>query len=338
MKCFTQNRLHWICTLKEDNMFKFKTPSVKTLEIMSKVAKGEINDDFEVKCQEKIKELTSHEFAKITSSGNNSIFIALSAVEGDIIIPDQGGWHGFKQIAKHLNKNIITLKTDLGLINPNELDNIDIKENSALIFTSFAGYTAEQDIKSIAEYCKDNSITTIEDASAGIGDKENKLGNGNYSDIIIASTGSPKIINVGSGGFITTHNKEVFDKTGMAQKLSKTNNIVCSGIYSELDFVRDNLENSINATKHLKNSLDNAVHKNKRGVNVIIPTDDAKQISWKLKKSLTIDKSGFITTCPNYNRVKTKAIAVEIKNLSYDCLKKDYLDKIIEEIKINNLH
>ena len=338
MKCFTQNRPHLICTLKEDNMFRFKTPSEKTLEIMSKVAKGEITDDFEVKCQEKIKELTSHEFAKMTSSGNNSIFIALSSIEGDIIIPDQGGWHGFKQIARHLNKNIITLKTDLGLIDPTKLDNVDINENSALIFTSFAGYTAEQDIKGIAKYCKSNGITTIEDASAGIGDKENKLGNGNYSDIIIASTGSPKIINVGSGGFIATSNKEVFDRTSMAQKLSKTNNIICSGIDSELSLVRDNLEVSLNATEHLKNSIDNVIHKNKRGVNVIISTDNAKEISWNLKKSLTIDKSGFITTCPNYNRVKTKAIAVEIKNLSYDCLEKEYLDKIIEELKINNLH
>ena len=319
-------------------MFKFKTPSKKTLEIMSKVAKGEITDDFEVKCREKITELTSHEFVEITSSGNNSIFIALSAIEGDIIIPDQGGWHGFKQIARHLNKDIITIKTDLGLINPIELDNLDIKENSALIFTSFAGYTAEQDVKGISKYCKNNAITTIEDASAGIGDKEKKLGNGNYSDIIIASTGSPKIINVGSGGFITTNNEEIFDKTKMPQKLSKTNNIICSGIDSELDLVRKNLELSLNATKHLKNNISNIIHNNKRGVNAIIPTDNAKEISWNLKKSLTIDKSGFITTCPNYNRVKSKAIAIEIKNLSYDCLEKDHLDKIIEELKINNLH
>ena len=129
-------------------MFKFKAPSQKTREIMSKVALGEISDvDFEQSAINKIKDLTGHENVKITTSGNNSIFIALSAIEGDIIIPDQGGWHGFKQIAKFLNKNIITLKTDLGLINPKELDDLEFGENSALIFTSFAGYTAEQDTK-----------------------------------------------------------------------------------------------------------------------------------------------------------------------------------------------
>lgn len=318
-------------------MFKFKTPSKETQKIMSEVALGKVNENFEDRCIEKIKDITSHDFAKITSSGNNSIFIALAGVEGDIIVPDQGGWHGFKQIAKFLNKNLITLKTDLGIINPDYMDEIEINENSALIFTSFAGYSGEQDTKSISRYCKNNGIMTIEDASAGIGDKKQKLGNGKYSDIILASTGSPKMINVGSGGFISSNNDEIFKNTSMPQKLSKTNNIICSGIDAELDNVEKNLECTLNATEHLKKHVRNTIHGKKRGVNLIIPHDNAKEISWNLKKSLTIDKSGFITTCPNYNRVKQKAICFEIKNLDYGCLKKEYLKKIIEEIQVNNL-
>lgn len=335
MKCFTQNRLHWICTLKVDNMFKFKTPSQKTREIMSEVAKGNIAKDYEQSAIDKIKDLTNHEYAKITSSGNNSIFIAISAVEGDVIIPDQGGWHGFKQIAKFLNKNIITLKTDLGIINPKCLDDLEIKDNSALIFTSFAGYTAQQDIKGIAKYCKNNNITTIEDASAGIGDNKNILGK--HSDIIIASTGSPKMINVGSGGLIAANSEEVFKKSTLPQKLSKTSKIVCSGIDTEIDNVGKNLEVTSNATDYLKKHIPNTIHADKRGVNVIIQHDDAKSICWDLKKALTTDKSGFITTCPNYNRVKTKAIAIEIKNLDWSCLEKEQLDKILEELEIRNL-
>ena len=337
MRCFTQNRLHWTCTLKVDNMFRFKRPSQKTLEIMSEVAKGNVNDNFEERCKDKIRKLTSHEKVEITSSGNNSIFIALSAIKGDIIIPDQGGWHGFKQIAKFLDKKIITLKTDFGLINPDYLDEMHIKEGSALIFTSFAGYCAEQNIENISKYCNDRNIITIEDASAGIGDSENKLGNGKYSDIIIASTGSPKMINVGSGGFISTNRIEIFETTRLSQKLSKTNEIICSGIDSEIDNVGKNLEVTVNATDYLKKHIPNVIHKDKRGVNVIIPHDDAKSICWDLKKTLTTDKSGFITTCPNYNRVKTKAIAIEIKNLNYDCLEKEHLDKILEELEIRNL-
>ena len=300
---------------------------------MSEVARGNIDKNYEESCIDKINTLTTKENIKITSSGNNSIFIALSAVEGDVIIPDQGGWHGFKQIAKFLNKNIITLKTDFGLINTDYLDELEIKDNSALIFTSFAGYTAEQDIKSINKYCTDRNILTIEDASAGVGDVENRLGRN--SDVIIASTGSPKIINVGSGGFIATDNEEIFKSTSLPQKLSKTTEIICSGIDSELDNVKENLELSLNATKHVKKHIPHTIHANKRGLNVIIPHDNTKSICWDLKKTLTTDKSGFITTCPNYNRLKQKAICVEIKNLDYECLKKENLDRIINEV--NNL-
>ena len=311
-------------------MFKFKSPSSKTLEIMSEVAKGNVEKDYEESCIEKIRELTAKEHVRMTSSGNNSIFIALSAVEGDIIIPDQGGWHGFKQIAKHLDKNIITLKTDLGLIDTNHLDDLEISESSALIFTSFAGYAAEQDVKSICRYCKDNNILTIEDASAGIGDKENRLGKN--SDIILASTGSPKMINVGSGGFISTNDEEVFKKTALPQKLSKTSQMTCSGIDNELNRVKDNLEVSLNATDYVKKHMPDSIHASKRGLNVIIPNENAKSLCWELKKSLVTDKSGFITTCPNYNRVKQKAICVEIKNLDYECLNKENLDMIIDEV------
>ena len=56
-------------------MFKFKAPSNQTLEIMSEVAKGNVKKDYEESCINKIKDLTSKEHVKITSSGNNSIFI-----------------------------------------------------------------------------------------------------------------------------------------------------------------------------------------------------------------------------------------------------------------------
>lgn len=317
-------------------MFKFKTPKKETRQIMSDVALGKLNDaNFENQCEEKIKILTNAEDVKLTSSGNNSIFVALSFIKGDIIIPDQGGWHGFKQIAKFLGKEIVTLKTDLGLINPKNIDELDISDNSALIFTSFAGYAADQDIKSISRYCKNNGITTIEDASAGIGDVKELLGNCKNSDIVIASTGQPKIINVGSGGFIATNDENIFKESSPPLKLSKTNEIIASGIYEEINSVKENLQRTLNATDYLKKHIDNTIHAKKRGINLIIKDDDAKQKTWELKKQLPIDKSGFINKCPNYNRVKTKAISIEIKNLDYSCLEKEYLDEIIRAV--NNL-
>ena len=337
MKCFIQNRPPLTCTLRNDIMiFEFKTPSDKTKKIMSDVASGKLeNTDFESECENKICEITNAESSRITSSGNNSIFVALSSIKGDIIIPDQGGWHGFKQIAKFLGKDIITLKTDLGLINPDDIDDLEFRDNSALIFTSFAGYTAEQDVKSISKYCRNNGIVTIEDASAGIGDEKKLLGNCKYSDIIIASTGQPKIINVGSGGFIATNDENLFSETSLPLKLSKTNEIISSGIHEELKSVSNNLQLTLNATDYLKKYMSNVIHADKRGVNLIIREDDVKEKTWQLKKELPINKSGFINRCPNYNRVKTKAISIEIKNLNYNCLEKEYLNEIINAV--NNL-
>lgn len=40
------------------------------------------------------------------------------------------------KLPTNLNKEIITLKTDLGLINTDYLNEMDIPKNSALIFTS----------------------------------------------------------------------------------------------------------------------------------------------------------------------------------------------------------
>ena len=99
--------------------------------------------------------------------------------------------------------------------------------------------------------------------------------------------------------------------------------------------VNNNLQLTLNATDYLKKHIPNVIHANKRGVNLIIRDDDAKQKTWELKKQLPINKSGFINKCPNYNRVKTKAISIEIKNLNYNCLEKEYLNKIIKAV--NNL-
>lgn len=318
-------------------MFKFKESSNKTKEIMSKVIQGQnpyINDrneSFEKNALEKIKKITRHEHCLLTNSGNNSIYIALSCQKEPVFIPDQGGWNGFKQIAKYLNKEVKLIKTNQGLI---EVDNLDI-ENGSLILTSFAGYSGEQDIKNISKYCRDNNITLIEDASAGVGDKKSLLGNGKYSDIILASTGSPKIINVGSGGFICSNNSELFEETKIPQKLSKTSELIASGIDSEIDLVEKNLEQTINATTYLKKHLDNVIHKDKRGVNVIIKSNNPKEMAWKLKKELPINHHSFITKCPNYNRIKENAIAIEVKNLDYTSLEKKNLEKIIEVV--NNL-
>lgn len=100
---------------------KFKKPSKETQMAMSKVASGEDNQDYHSLAEDKLASITNHTNAKLVNSGNSAIMAAMNSIDGAILIPDQGAWNGFKQIAKFLNKDLITVKTDKGLI---DLDNL----------------------------------------------------------------------------------------------------------------------------------------------------------------------------------------------------------------------
>ena len=327
---------------------KFKKPSKETQMAMSKVAGGEDNNDYYTLAEEKLVGMTNHSYAKLVNSGNSAIFSAMNSTDGTIFIPDQGAWNGFKQIAKFLNKDLITVKTNKGLIDldnlnesiihssENSLIDLDDENNkSALFLTSFAAYTAEQDMKSICDFAHENNILVVEDASGAIGDYEKKLANGNYSDVIIGSTGSPKIVNVEDGGFITSNDDKLFEKSNLLLKTNKASNITACGIYTELDFAKENLKKTVDACLYLKEGIEektnfNVFHNDKRGINVIIETEDPKTLSYKLRQEFVLDSHGMITKCPNYNRLKEKAVALEIKNLDISCLQKDNLNEIID--------
>lgn len=330
---------------------KFKKPSKETQMAMSKVAIGEDNLDYQPLAEEKLAKMTNHQYAKLASSGNSAILSAMNSIDGAILIPNQGAWNGFKQIANFLNKDLVTVKTNHGLIDldylnesivsssENNIVDLDDESNkSALFLTSFAAYTAEQDIKEISEFLHENNILLVEDASGAIGDYENKLANGKHSDIIICSTGSPKIVNVEDGGFITTNDSNILDKSKLLLKTNKASNITACGIYNELDFASENLKKTIDACSYLKEKIEdetnfNVFHKDKRGINVIIEAEDSKSLSYNLRQEFILDSHGMITKCPNYNRLKKKAVAIEIKNLDIDCLNQNNLDSIVEIIK-----
>jgi hypothetical protein len=323
----------------------YKKPSKETIIAMAKIAENlqvlEKEDSYLIETEDKIISKTKHSHGKIVNSGNAAILVAMNAIKGPFLIPDQGAWHGFKQIAKFLNKEVILFKTDLGLIIRENLEdlltsnkNIASSDNEPAIFlTSFAGYSAEQPISEIANWCRENGVLLVEDASGGITDPEKKLANGIYSDIIVCSTSSPKVVNVGNGGFITTNRIEIFEKSRLLLNVCKSNNITNKGIFTELDFSKNNLKKTIEATDYIKNNLDNVVHPDKRGINIILATKNPQSLAKNLRINFNIEGKSMITLCPNYNRINQKAVAIEIKNLAIESLKKENLDKIIETIQ-----
>src|SRR3989344_4635811 len=132
------------------------------------------------KFDEKMKKLCRHEYVHFTDRGNSAIFLALHIAKKinpkqDILIPDQGGWFSYKGYPQFIDLNDLKKKA---------------KYASAFIFSSFAGYFAEQALRKISTICKKAGCLVIEDASGAIGDR--KLCNGGYSDIIVGSFGKWK--------------------------------------------------------------------------------------------------------------------------------------------------
>ena len=279
--------------------------------------------------ENEICKITGHEYSKIVNSGNSAILAAMSTFEGKILIPDQGGWTGFENAAQFLGLETIKVPTDLGIINIEILETfIDKYKPKALFITSFAGYIAEQPVKQIYEVCEDNEVLLVEDASGAIGDPKKKLANGNHAHIIVASTGSPKIVNVGSGGFISTNDNEIFKKSKFIIKSSKADHVTCAGIIEEIENSSYNLEKTIEACMFIKNEFESVIYKDKRGISVALKTDDPKKTGYLLRQKLKADGRNIITTCPRYERVMIDAVCLEIKNIDVRCLQKDTLKEI----------
>jgi hypothetical protein len=319
---------------------KFKKPSPETQKAMCNASlnpQTSRGSSIEIKnAEEIIKSVTGHQEAKLVNSGNSAIMTVMNALEGPFILPDQGGWIGFKKIAEFLGKETITLETELGLILPEKLEELinDLTNTPAAMFiTSFAAYTGEQPTQELFGLCQQNGIFLVEDASGSIGDPEKKLCNGKHAHIIIGSTGSPKIANVGNGGFVSTDDKTIFEKSPFLWKMLKADPVTCAGINPEINLAPENLVKTIDACTFLKKNLKNVFHKDKRGINVILPSERPKNDAKNLRKYLNAEGRSIITTCPQYNRLLEKAICIEIKNLDTASLSKENLQQIKEIIE-----
>lgn len=281
--------------------------------------------------QDQISKFTNHDHVKIVNSGNSAIFGIMSAFKGKIMIPDQGGWIGFKNIAEFLGLKTTEVQTRMGILDPEVVAKaIDNYNPEALFITSFAGYIAEQPVKELYEVCVDSGVFLVEDASGGIGDRKNHVGNGKHAHVIVASTGSPKIVNVGNGGFISTNHDEIFKRNKTILKILKADPITCSGISVEIKNAPSILSKTITACDFVKKEFKSAIYPDKRGITVALKTDEPRKLGYLLRKRLNVEGRSMITVCPRYERVMADAVCLEIKNLDISCLENDHLGEIIQ--------
>ncbi|ABO35990.1 conserved hypothetical protein [Methanococcus maripaludis C5] len=285
--------------------------------------------------------LFSEKELNILPSGNSAIHIASEIISklnpnSKTLIPDMGGWKGFETYSKLSGLNVETLKTDLGVVDTETLEE-KIKESGAksLFLTSLAGYLAEQPLKEIAKICKENNCLFVEDVSGKIG------GDSGYGDMVICSTGSPKIINCEYGGFLGISkeiNENLKDKSLKEdiKNLLKTYKMpdIYGKLIEETLISKKSYKLCVNFSKIVKENMENAYFKNFDGVSVFLEYENPKEIAKSIDKSVKLDNGKSIfTLCPLYERILRKGLVLEIKKMDIHKISEDEIYEILNFFK-----
>ncbi|MFU8652483.1 hypothetical protein [Methanotorris formicicus] len=278
---------------------------------------------------------------KILPSGNAAIFIVSKIVkdilgEGNILIPDMGSWRGFLRYPKMLNLNPIKIKTNLGIVDIEELiSSIEKYNPKALFLTSLAGYLAPQPLKEIKKVCEEFGVLFVEDVSGKIGDDSG------YGDVVVCSMGSPKIINCEYGGFLA-FDEEIKEKLKKANKLDELNALIKT--YKVPNFFGLMKEEAKNAKKVykrcvyfsniIKSEMENAYFKDKEGVCVFLEYENPHEVTKFVDSCVRLDNGkSIITKCPLYDRVLRNGVVVEIKKMDILNIGDDDIIEIVNIIK-----
>jgi aspartate aminotransferase-like enzyme len=283
--------------------------------------------------EDNIKDLTGHKEIKVVNSGNAAILSVMSTLNGTVLIPDQGGWSGFEEMASLMKLPTKKIETNQGVIAPEILmEFLNDNPVEALFLTSLAGYTAEQPLKEIYQVCDENDVLLVEDASGALGDPTKKLAWAKQAHVIIASTGSPKMINAGSGGFLSTDRENLVRDSKKITKTLRASSLTWAAIGVEVQNASESFSKTVSACEFLKNEFEIAFHRDKRGVNVCLSTADPKKLAHKLRDHIKVAGGGMITTCPRYERLNEPAVCLEIKNLDLRCLSKEKLEMLVDAV------
>ena len=257
---------------------------------------------------EQLKRLTGKRYVYLTQRGNKSILLALKAVKSlgakKVIIGDQGGWITYLQYPDRLHLNLIKIKTELGIIEPNELSG-NLDEKSVLLVNSLSGYFAEQPMGLISAICKQKNALLINDATGTIGTELAKFG-----DIIIGSFGDSKPINLSYGGFIAYDDNTLTEKIGLDEVFDTDKlPLLVKKLQNLPERLRELEKHSLQIKKDLADLK--IIHPDKKGINVVIAFKDKFEMERIINYCHKFDYE--YTECPRFIRVNIDAISIEVK-------------------------
>jgi hypothetical protein len=290
--------------------------------------------------------LYSNKDITILPSGNASIYVASKIIDylggSNVLIPDMGGWKGFMTYPKMSGLNVVKLRTNYGIVNCELLED-EIKKNNidGLFLTSLAGYLARQPLNEIRKICEDNNVIFVEDISGGVG------GFCGFGDIIVCSTGTPKVINCEYGGFIgignNIKNSLEENKKNELKQLFKTYKVpnIYGTMKEEALMARKTYKRLVKFSNILKDNFENAYYKDNEGICVFLECN-GKETSRKINSIVELDNGkSLITKCPLYERILREGIVIEIKKTDIHSIDEETINELIDVIKnaiVKNKH
>ena len=284
-----------------------------------------------------INDLLNREYKIIfLPSGSAAVFLSMwiaKIYSEKIFIPDMGGWQGFLKFPRILNLKTEMIKTNLGVVDVEALDKC-LEQKSSVILTSLAGYLALQPLKEIKKLCEEREVLFIADISGKVG------GDCGYGDIVVCSTGSPKILNCEYGGFlgISRETEEILgNKLNDIKLLSKTYKTInyFGLLKEELLNAKKTYKKYVLTNKIIKEELENTYFKESEGISVFIECENSKAISKKINSLIKLDNGKSITTvCPNYDRILRNGVVFETKKIDVSELDDETINEIIARLKL----
>ena len=196
------------------------------------------------KLENKLAKFTSKKYFHLLSSGTNSIYLALRALnikKGDEVLCPSISWLSTATCISFVGaKPIFVDVNDDQNINVNEIESKISKKTKAIIVVNFKGQLC--DLKNIHKICKKYGIFIIEDAAQSFG-AIYLDGSKSFKNAIIScfSFNPMKVLtSFGELGGISTNSKKIFKKISSLQYLGTVNKEYCVDI--ELNSKSDELQ------------------------------------------------------------------------------------------------
>ena len=217
-------------------------------------------------------------------------------------IPDQGGFKGFIEIPKLLKKNYIEIRTYNGLVIPKFKKEFDV-----FLFTSISGHIRSNPSREICRELMNKGIVSIEDISGVFPDKD--FG---WADVICCSTGSPKILECGYGGFVGISSDINLEESEKILSFSKLPESYFLKLNNEIENAQEKLYTLRNMSQIFQKSSLDIPYKESKSISVFVRDENPTKSLEILNKKIT-PKTGksLFTKCPRYDRTKERGFVIE---------------------------